>query len=372
MKNFKLIFCLYLLSLTAYAQIKINAETFLGYESNINKAPETYMLNDEMMYADYLQQSSLYQDATLRLSFKEKWRDSELKLSATPKIRYYFSEADANKILVNARAKYMYKFSKKIKWESNTSYKLKDQKGQDLDEAELSVPLGYNITSLNTGVHTRLNENNRTYIKVSYDIKNFDDSKTRSVSYKRIGVSVKFKNSIEKRQNSDNYGFTAGFYNRSYDIDYHNSSKTADRTWQYLNAGVFYKLAITNQWSISPKLDFEKRIDATNSKYGYSQLKPAVETRFKVDNISAKLSASYAARNFDTLQASTSEEKNIANLKYGYTRFKGALNYKLNKKITLKSEGYLIKRKSNNTNVDTKSYRSYTNYYLGGGVRYSF
>lgn len=359
------IFCLFI-SITVNAQISTSISTSTGYESNINRLPNSYLSKGKLKGKEYLYQSSLYQEGVLKLSYKNAWENNEFRVYFNPEIKYYFSESSSKRILLNTRLKYSNSISKKMKWETNVIYKMREQEGQDLDEPELNTPRGYNLSSLNTGLRIRLYKNNRTYLRANYDIKSFDKSETREMMYHRYGVYGKF----EHRSGTHHLGVMASFLNRNYQFNYFTKNKTKTRTWQYLKGGIYYRFPLDNHFQLEPSVSYEKRTDITQNKYGYSQIRPGLAFLFKTQKLSASLKTSYTIRNFDVLQASSTKQKNIGNMNYNYTRIKFAGSYQLFKNLEIVSDMYLLDRKTNNTNLNTKSYRSYTNYYAGAGFRY--
>lgn len=362
----------FLVGVATFSQFKASVATISGYENNINKSPNSYLVNDVLKTKKDLYQTSFYQEGILKLNYKEKGTGSEFNAYINPEIRYYYTEKKANRILLKTGLGYSYFFDKNYEWETNARYKLKDQKGEDLDEAELSTPLGYRVFNFNTGLHARFYKNNRTLLRASYDIKTFDKSEIRNTLYHRYGMLLKFQNFHRIDGKRHKAGFTASFYNRNYTLDYFTKNEIKHRTWQYFNAGVFYSLPLVKGVTIEPALNFEKRSDITNKKYGYSQLRPSLSVGYKDSRIRTKFAFSYSSRNFNSLKASTTEVKNIENLAYKYLKLTLRGTYKLNDDFYMVADNYFLDRKSNNTNLKTKAYRSYNKFYSGLGIRYNF
>lgn len=361
-----------LISITVFSQFKISVTSLTGYEDNINKAPEEYLADKVLKTKEDLHQSSFYQEGKFFLDYKERWRKVRLSVFFRPEFRYYFSEKNSNRILLNTGVAYLYSFNKNYRWETTLGYKLKDQEGEDLDEPELSTPLGYNTLAITTSLHTRLYKNNRTFIKVSYDIKDFDKSATRDVFYGRYGASLRFQNRHRVAGKRHTAGFRASFYNRDYTLEYYKRNRIRNRTWQYLSAGIFYNLPLNNGLSLYSALDFEKRMDVTNKKFGYNEYEPSLGLGYKDKRLATRLTATYTSRKFDSLKASTTEVRHFGNLNHKYVKLtlKGA--YKLNKKVHIVTNNYLFDRKTNNTRISTKSNRSYNKFYSSVGVKYNF
>lgn len=371
MKYYTAILCLFFTTITT-AQIDVSLSTLSGYETNINRYPEQFIKNGILLNKEDLHLNSMYQDVSAKFKYTKAWRHSVLKGYFTPKGRLYFSEQELNQYILNARLHYKYNFEHNLKWETNAMYRLKDRSGQDLDQNELSIPFGYSLANISSGLHFRLYKNNRAYAVANYGYKSFDKTSTRKVSYYKYGLDLEFKNILWKNHLLHTYGVTLGFSNRDYDITTFQNNTNSSRTWQYFKLGAFYKLPLNKQWSIKPMLSFEERIDKTNNQFGYKQIKPQLEIEYKGEQFLGKLSSSYRKRIFKTLTAQDIEEEEIGILNYDYLRLKFDFEYKLNTNFSFVSEVYVLHRKSNNLNLNTTAYRSYNNNYVGIGMRYKF
>lgn len=371
MKNLTLFLCLFVSSIMT-AQIDFTASSLSGYESNINKAPKTLEMNGDFLDKEDLYLNSIYQDVIFRFKYSKKWGQSSFGAYITPEVRYYFSETEANQLIFNSRLTYKYTIKKNLRWENSFQYKIKDREGQDLDENELSVPFGYNLLNLNSGLRFRLYKNNRSFVRLNYGSKKFDNSNSRSVQYNLYGFNGEFKNIKWKNHLLHSYGIIFGYTNRDYKIINFSNNSNGNRTWKYLDAGIFYKLPINKQWFMQPEISYQKRTDKTNDAFGYSQIRPEITISYETARLLAKLNTSYTKRGFDNLNAENSNNVVIGALDYDYLRIRGDVEYNINNKLSFVFEGYLLDRKSNNTNVTTTAYRSYTNSYVGIGLRYQF
>ena len=252
------------------------------------------------------------------------------------------------------------------------STKIKDREGQDLDQNELSVPFGYKLLNLSSGLRFRLYKSNRTFVKLNYSAKNFDDSSTRSVMYHLYRIHGEFKNIKWRNHLLHSYGVRLGYTSRNYEITNFSDDSRGDRTWNYLDVAVFYKLPINKQWTVEPEVSYQKRTDKTNTTFGYSQFRPELTLSYESAKFEAQINTSYTKRSFNNLTAQNSNNQTVGKLSYDYWRVKGAMEYSINSKVSAVFEGYLIDRNSNNTNVSTNAFRSYANSYIGLGIRYQF
>lgn len=193
MKYYPVILCLFLSSIVS-AQIDFSATTYSGYERNILQVPDILEANGEVLEEEDLYANSAYQDLIVRFRYSKEWGKHSFAATVTPEIRYYFTESDLNQTIFDTRLSYKYNIKKNFRWENSLRYKIKDREGQDLDQVELSVPFGYKLFEASSGLRFRLYKNNRTFVKVNFLSKDFNNSSTRSVMYNLYGIQTEFKN----------------------------------------------------------------------------------------------------------------------------------------------------------------------------------
>lgn len=371
MKYYPAILCLFLTSILS-AQIDFSATTFSGYESNINQVPDALDVNGELLTEDDLYMSSAYQDLILRFVYKKEWGKHSFAAYVTPEIRYYFTESELNQTILNTRLSYKYDIKKNFRWENSIRYKIKDREGQDLDQVELSVPFGYKLFELTSGLRFRLYKNNRTFVKVNFLSKDFDNSSTRSVLYNLYGISTEFKNIKWRNHLLHSYGVKLGYNSRDYKITNFSDNSSGDRVWNYFDVGIFYRLPFSKKFYIQPELSYQKRMDDTANRFSYDQIRPELTLTYSSGRFEAKVITSYTGRSFSNLTAEDINGDDVGNLQYDYLRFRANLEYNINNKLSLVFETYTIDRNSNNTDVTTQAFRSYINQYAGIGLRYNF
>jgi hypothetical protein len=359
---------------TIYGQIQVSTETTTGFESNIYKAPNSLFSDDTdlLMRRESLVTESLYQDALFKFSYQFKDKNNDFKFSMNPEYRYYFDATGANRLLLNTRANYTMRLKRRLEWESDVHFKLRDQLGQDLDQNELNTTLGYRQISAFSGLNFRWYKNNRSFVRVHYRYKDFYKSNTRAIGYHRYGISTGFRHLDWKDGLLHSVGIEAGFYHRSYDIVSRTTGQASDRTWQYLNVALSYKLPLSQNWNLTTGFAYEKRIDRTNDEFGYNQFRPSIRLQYKTEKLNLRLTSSYSLRKFNELVAENSQKDEVGLLEYDYLRLRFTGSYQLNENWSIIANGYLIDRASNNTNVFTTAFRSYNSYYAGIGIPYSF
>ena len=367
-----LIIALLFYTVTISAQFDISLGTSFGYESNINKSPNSFTENNILYKKEQLHLNSTFQDVFLDLKYAKKWKSNVLRASLSPEMRYYYSEPSSKITIINSRLKHTYFLSKKLKLESNLRYKIKDRKGADFEDIELRTPLGYNLFNLSSGIHFSLHKNNKTFTEFSYSKKNFDKSDIRKVEYNMYSLNIKYTNNLTTNNLNSTYGISLELHNRDYNINYFNENRNNYRNWIYINLSAFYEIPITNNWNLKPAFYYENRIDKTDNTFGYSQIKPSLSINYSNEKFSTNFRTDLYIRDFKNLQAFDSNNLNIDNLEYIYSKIITTSKYHLTNNSTLLLEAYYLDRKSNNTNINTQAYRSYTNYYIGTGFTYNF
>lgn len=371
MKYYPLLLCLFVSSILT-AQIDFSATTYSGYEQNILQVPDLFEANGELLTQEDLYANSAYQDLLIRFKFSKKWEKHSFAAYLTPEIRHYFSESDLNQTIFNARLSHKYDIKKNFRWENSIRYKIKDREGQDLDQVELSVPFGYKLFELTSGLRFRLYKNNRTFVKLNFLSKDFDNSNTRSVMYNLYGINTEFKNIKWRNHLLHSYGIKVGYNSRDYKITNFSDNSSGDRTWNYVDAAIFYRLPLSKKFYIQPELSYQKRMDETNDRFSYDQIRPELTLVYQSARFEAKITTSYTGRSFSNIIAENDEGDDVGNLKYDYFRLRTQLEYNINNKLSLVFESYTIDRNSNNTDPTTQAFRGYINQYAGVGLRYNF
>lgn len=371
MKYYPLILCLFLSSILS-AQVDFSATTFSGYESNILQVPDLLEVNGELLEQEDLYANSAYQEMILRFKYSKEWGKHSFAAYVTPELRYYFSESDLNQTIFNARLAYKYNIKKNFRWENSVRYKIKDREGQDLDQVELSVPFGYKLFEMTSGLRFRLYKNNRTFVKVNFLSKDFDNSSTRSVMYNLYGINTEFKNIKWRNHMLHTYGIKLGYNSRDYQITNFSDNSSGDRTWNYFDVGIFYRLPLSKKLYIQPELSYQKRMDETNDRFSYNQIRPELTVSYRSARFEAKVITSYTNRSFSNITAADEDGNNVGDLQYDYLRLRTNLEYTFSNKLSLVFESYLIDRNSNNTDITTQAFRSYVNNYVGIGLKYNF
>lgn len=358
-------------SYTLTAQIDFKVSTLTGYETNINRAPSVFESEDGTMTSEDLFLNSLYQDAQLYFRYRKDWGKSSLTAYLTPEIRYYYTEPDASQLIFNSRLFYKFKIRKNFSWESNVRFKIKDREGQNLDQNELNLPFGYKLIDINSGLRFRMSKSNRTLVKLFVGNKEFDNSIRRSIDYNFYGIEAEIKNIQWKNHLLHSYGVTFSYTRRDYDIINFSDNSDGDRTWNYLNAGVFYRYPISKKMYLEPRISYEQRKDVTNTRFGYNQIRPQVIFNYKTNKMNARVNVNYRDRKFTDLTVEDEEGEDL-NLKYNYWVVRSTIDYSIRHNMSFLLDVSVLDRKSNNEDISSTAFRSYSNNYYGFGIRYKF
>jgi len=370
-KNHNLIIVLIFQSFFAAAQFNVSIGTFSGYESNINKSPDGLLQDDILLKREQLHLNSSYQDGFIDAKYQIKWKNNLLRGYLNPKMRYYFSHPSASIITLNSRVKHLYSFSKNTKLENNIYYKIRDREGADLEEVELRTPLGYKLFNATSLVHFKTHKKNRTFVKLNYGNKRFDNSNSRAVVYDFYGVDLDYKNNYKPKKPTHYYGFGMGYYSRFYSILRLENREKSDRNWTYLDVSGFYNMPITKRLNLKTSFYYQNRKDRTQDRFGYTQIKPSMNLKYKFSKLSVSITGEYYIRDFDNLEVKISDEDRDA-LKYTFVKFKSATKYQIDDHLSFSVTGFYIDRASNNVNLNSQAFREYTNYYFDLGVSYKF
>ena len=366
--KFKLLIFL-LVPCVMQGQLDISLSTLGGKENNINRSPNSWIEEDSLLEGEELYMNSIYQDIRANIKFKKRWKKSTLKLEVDPRHRSYFQEPDLNLSSIRSSINYKIDFSKKLQWENELNRRRDIRNGENFDEIDLGLPLGYQISQLSSGLHFRLAKMNRSHFKIKMGRKIFDPSDVRQVRYNLFGASYTWKNIKWKNHLLHYYGFNASYTARKFELEYVEDDSVAHRNWNYLNVGIFIKHPLNEKWSLKPSLDFLERIDASENRFGYKQIEPAVECIYKYKRFYMKTKIRYTQRNFQNFIVAEVNE-NLQALRYDFFRFNTYIRYSMSKRLDLIADCRVINRKSNNEKINSLAYRSYISNYFGLGIRW--
>lgn len=353
---------------------KFSLETQTGYEHNIFRSPDRFINeDDDVLSADDLLVSSFYQEVKFRGLLKYKWKEQSLTFRAIPRLRSFFSEADASYWEIASQVRYDNTLSKKTKWFVTARHKYRNREGINQDENEFTTPLGYRSFSVSSGLHFRLYKQNRTLVSATYGNKNYDATANNALSYNYYNIHTTFRNVFWNRHLFHSYGVKIDFTNRFYTREYTDEERANQtRDWKYISIAPFYSYPISEAVKITPSIAYERRIDADNNRFSYTQFVPELAISHKTKSLKFQLKGQYISRTFDKITATDINDDAVGKLKYKYVRLTASAEKKLTKNLSLTVNGYLNTRNSNQTQLTTLAFRSYDAYYAGIGLKWRF
>ncbi|RNC87651.1 MAG: hypothetical protein ED556_00215 [Winogradskyella sp.] len=359
--------------LLCHAQIETSAtiETNTGFEHNIFKFPNTYVDSDgnTITGSDALA-SSFYQRFYARLAAKRTWRKSELSLSFSPQARVYYSESDASYSEFFTKLQYDYDLREHTKLRTAIWYRLKDREGLNADASDLAFPLGYTHYGIYSRLDFRLHENNRSQLRISFNSKNYDATQTSELSYNAFAGKYAFKNIFKRRMGYHHYGFELNYNTKAFTRI--QNSGTDNFTWQDASVQLFYKYPISKPIDIKAMLAYKIRKDNNDDAFSFKEISPALHLRYNTKSWDANFTTSYTLRNYDTIEATNSNDEFLGELEYKYIRFNLNIEKEINDKWTVFLNGNFTNRNSNRTNINSVFFRSYDYSDVSLGVKFRF
>ena len=364
-----------LVSVHSFAQIQTNVtvETLSGYENNIFKSPKTFRNNAGVTLGkDSLYTNSFYQDLGVRAVFKKPWKKQSLSLRINPRGRYYYSENDASYFTLYSGLSYVNKISRKTDWFASARFNIRDREGENVDGSELRFPLGYRFYDITAGTNFRMYRQNRTYAKVFYGNKDYNETDRSDLAYDFVGANTIIRNVFRRPAGYHSYGVELNYVHKFFTNSKNASGAVNEKfTWRDFSSELFYRYPVTEQWQLRFSVAYKGRNDS-EKKFTYGQYKPALSIRYKTTDLLLNLTGNYVSRTYKTLRATASDNSDLGKLKYQYYQLRLEGELKLNKKLSIITNSFLNTRDSNKTNINSIYFRSYKTFYAGLGIRYRF
>lgn len=357
------------------SQIKteFELETASGYAYNIFRSPSSFFDGDEVLNEDELYRSSFYQDISFKGMFTKSWENQSLSLRVNPRGRLFYSDSDATYYTIYSRLRYENEISNKTKLQVTSHYNYRDREGENLDDNELRTPLGYRHYDISAGLFFRLYRQNRSFLKVEYGNRNYQDGETNDLKYDYYSVQTVLRNVFKKPAGWHSYGIEVEYEKRLFDRTYYEDPTLNEtRDWSYLTLEPFYRWPITNKWRLRGGLEWSKRTDNDNGTFTYNQLRPSLELRYKTESFMVEAVGSYANRDYEQLNATNTNGEVLGKLNLKYYRLRANMDKKIGKNLYLTATAYTTNRVSNRTNGTTTAFRSYDYFYGGIGLKYRF
>ncbi len=361
------------LSLNLFAQERHRFEigTQTGYEHNYFKSPDQVLVNDTLLTAEDLIASSAYLDISMDYDYRYKWKGHRIRFSITPFARLFQENMSDSYWSVDARAKYDYKLSERTKLLGELNFKRMNREGLDGAQDVLVNPLGYTNYGAVAGLSLEPVKQNKTTVEGFYNFKDFDEYGIRDLQFNEFGVQLGSKQEFRPGRYEHAVGFVAYYKKRLYDtFNAEEDPQFGRRDWDYAKLTAFYELPLTATLEIEPQLTLYSRIDRLENRSGFNQYGPGMRLRF--DNDKTKISAlvKYLIRDYTDIQAPSSSDP-IGLLKYQYFDFSVNFEHQLPiKGLLFTGTVYNRFRETNTTNLASRSFRGYRNYYGGVGLKW--
>ena len=347
-------------------------ETQSGYESNILRAPNSFIEDGVQMGPDEIQLSSFYQEVDIRGLITRSWGPHKFSVRLQPKGRFYFSEGDASYYTVYSRLRYENELNRNTRWLLTARYNFRDRDGNNLDDNELLTPLGYGHLEFSSGLFFRMYPQNRSFIEVRYANRDYTDGEVNDLKYDLFGVDAVIRNVFKRPEGYHSYGIETGFSNRQYTRTFVDPEEPATvRNWNYFYAEGFYRYPVTRELRIRPGFRYMIRTDTDTGRFSYSEIRPSVEISYNGERFSADFNASYVDRTFDQLRAVDTDNNDLGRLQFQYLRLRLDLEHAITDNLALVGTFYMNNRESNRTRETSLLFRSYNYNYSGIGLRFT-
>ncbi|MEM7161611.1 MAG: hypothetical protein AAF487_04140 [Bacteroidota bacterium] len=357
--------------LTALSQTEVHVNSSLGHENNINFSPDFIVEDGEIIERQELYANSLFNDLRLAIKTEKKWAKSVFRIEGKQSKRSYFNAAEYNQSQRDLESYFSYSFSKNSTFRLGLDYTSKDRLGLDFDASEFALPLGYRKFTVNPGFDFRLSKKNRTAIDFVAGRKTFNETDVRESSYTITRISISSKKVQWKNHILRVTGFKGAYTLRNYNFFYFEEDSVRIRPLTYLDLGIFSKHQLNKKWTLSSSLDFQKRFDNEESRFGYTQLKPNLTLVFRGKSRFFKIKPAYVFRRFDSSLMANSDAA-PDRLQFDYFKLSFYLSQQLSNQFSLFAKGNFTDRRSNNLNEEMFIYRSYENWYAGIGIKWKY
>ncbi|MEX0289094.1 MAG: hypothetical protein AB3N14_08265 [Flavobacteriaceae bacterium] len=368
MKNRLLIF-LVLISSICYPQERHRFEAGgqTGYEYNYFKSPDELMVDGSLLDENDLIASSAYLDVFLDYDYRYKWKGHRLRASISPYARMFQENRSDSYWSLDAAFKYDYKLSKKTKLLTEINFRRMNREGLDGAQDILVNPFGYTNYGGAMGLSFMPVQKNKTVLEGFYNFKNFDAFGVRDLQFNEYGLSLATKQGFRPGRYDHAIGFTAYYKKRLYDtFNAEDTPQNNERNWDYARITAFYELPLGEALELEPQLTYYGRFDRLENRSGFNQYGPGLRLRFDNDKTKISAAVKYLIRDYRVLNAPGSQEEL---LRYQYTDISLRFEHQLPVKgLLFTGTAYSRFRETNTVDLASRSFRGYTNQYVGVGV----
>ena len=338
-----------------------------GYEHNYFKSPDQLLVNGSLLTENDLIASSGYLDMFFDYDYRYKWNANRIRISISPYSRIFQENPGDSYWSLDASVKYDYKLSKKIKLLAEISFSRMNREGLDGAQDVLVNPLGFTNYGTAMGLSFQPLKQNKTIVEGFYNFKNFDPYGIRDLQFNEYGVQLATKQKFKPGRYEHAFGFIVYYKKRQYTtFNAEETPQNGQRDWDYTKITGFYELPLSGTFEIEPQLTYYARFDRLEDRSGFNQYGPGLRLRF--DNDKTKISAAirYFIRDYTAIQAPGVEDELLV---YQYTDISLGIEHELPiKKLFFTGTAYSRFRETNTIDLSSRSFRGYTNQYVGVGL----
>ncbi len=378
----------------AHAQFsqELTVQADAGYHYNMFRTPLKIISdNGTLLEKDSLVSKGFFQKTELR--FTPSYKKGKHKFIFDNKFSYKLFPGlrEANELFFRSKLEHNTKFNKNFAWNNELAWSRFRRDGLDNFTQDISLAINtYRQILFNTDFKVDLWKFNVTHFYFRYRNRQYEDTKELELGYPeyKIGLDglqfITIKKKEKKKKTRHLLRYEASFTDRTYtrlknrfEIDsitseeFLDTTTISDRKWQYLRAGVSYKIPIHENFQIRPLLNFEKRMDRTDRRYSHNQISPGIKLHTKHKGLSGTASIIYDIRNYTTLSAKQSDGTTPL-LKYRYLRLSGGFGYELKKNWKLHLNYTYIHRSSNTTDFTRGAFREFNDIVASVGISKKF
>lgn len=351
---------------SAQERHRFKIESQAGYEYNYFKSPNELMVDGVLLDENNLISSSSYLDVSLDYAYHYKWKANRIRISMSPFARLFQENRDDSYWSFDIAAKYDHKLSKRTKFLASLNFERMNRDGLDGAQDVLVNPLGYTNYGATAGLELKPFKKNKSRIQGFYNFKNFDAYGVRDLEFNEYGVQLSSKQGFRPGRYEHAFGLTTYYKKRLYNtFNAEDNPQNGQRNWDYSKVTTFYELPLGANFELTPQLIYYGRFDRMENRSGFNQYGPGLRLRF--DNDKTKISAlvKYQVRDYTKIQAPGSETL----LQYKYTDFSVSFEHQLPiEGLYFTGTAYNRFRETNTIDLSARSFRGYTNQYVGVGL----
>lgn len=402
MKKWTLFASSMLMASCAFAQSTMDVEIKAapGYEHNIFNAPEDYVpLSGDTLTIDSLLKNDLFFFFYAEVDFEWEKDAHRIEWANEVELLRYQDVKQANATELQSKLSYEHRPEKGFDKGGSFRVRSQDRLGLNVLGSELQTPFSFRQYELEGYVAKVKKDKRESVLTASYSYKDYDicfgcDLQNRDVSLTQGEWDIELEQMWVTGENAgknQELELTIRWRSRNYRewtnyelLDPNRDPLAEDpflpfdpdiiyqsRQWRYLIFKGDYTFPLSRDAKIKPVIEYTRRFDTSNGDFSYVQWQPAVYFYHHGDKWDIRLYTSYTSRNYSDRLAQQQEGVPFPNLEYRYLRGSLTLERELSKGFAVWAEANYANRTSNTTLINTRVRRSYENWQMMGGIRWS-